>query len=133
MDTLIVSATIVHQVRVADSLRETWKVDGMGMGRQLELGMKVCLEERNGGRKREGQVDGVERWEKKWVELNIRVQGQNDLLTLVAPLAWVNLGLVKRLQHLSQYWRLKNTIPGLWDFSPLSKQRSEHYLDACRR
>ena len=30
------------------------------MGRQLELGMKVYLEERNGGRKREGQVDGVE-------------------------------------------------------------------------
>ena len=110
-----------------------WKVDGMGMGRQLELGMKVCLEERNGGRKREGQVDGVERWEKKWAELNIREQGQNGLLTLVAPLAWVNLGLVKRLQHLSQYWRLKDTIPGLWDVSPLSKQQSEHYLDARRR
>ena len=103
------------------------------MGRQLGLGMKVCLEERNGGRKRDGQVDGVEQWEKKWVKLNIKVQGQNGLLTLVAPLAWVNLGLVKRLQHLSQYWRLKDTIPGLWHVSPLSKQWSEHYLDACRR
>ena len=93
MDTLIVSATIIHQVRVADSLRETWKVDGMGMGRQLELGMKVCLEERNGGQKREGQVDGVEQWERKWVELSIKVQGQSGLLTLVAPLAdwWLPL------------------------------------------
>ena len=95
------------------------------MGRQLELGMKVCPEERNGGQKREGQVDGVERWEKKWVELSIRVQGQNGLLTLVAPLAWVNLGLVKHLQQLSQYWRLKDTIPGLWDVSPLSNRRQE--------
>ena len=62
------------------------------------------------------------------------LQGQNGLLVLVAPLAWVNLGLVKHLQHLSQYWRLKDTIPGLWDVSPLSKQRSEHYFwDAHRR
>ena len=83
------------------------------MGRQLELGMKVCLEERNGGQKREGQVDGVERWEKKWVGLSIRVQGQNGLLMLVASLDWVNLGLAKHLQHLSQYWRPKNTIPEL--------------------
>ena len=60
MDTLIVSAMIVHQVRVAGSLQETWKVDGMGMGRQLELGMKVCLENGKGGQKREGQVDDVE-------------------------------------------------------------------------
>ena len=56
------------------------------------------------GGMREGWVDGVGQWGRKWVELSIRVEGQNVLLTLVAPLAWVKLGLVKCLQHLSHYW-----------------------------
>jgi len=41
--------------------------------------MKVCLKEKNGGGMREGWVDGVGQWERKWVELSIRVEGQNVL------------------------------------------------------
>lgn len=43
------------------------------------MGKEVCLKESNGDGNREGQVGGVGRWEKIWVELSIRVKGQSSV------------------------------------------------------
>lgn len=120
---LILHAHCRYIFASSHTLREQWKLETKP-SRKVAQGMKVVVQSTErlttlagleGGRAvaRDGVIGKRVRWEKRWVEYELVVEGAvPQSISLLVPIDWCRLGVLDRYKHFWESSSLPDLIAG---------------------